>query len=101
MLTIEEFKEYARIDADDRFLNTMLLSASSYFKNKGITDEYLIDLDDKEQLKLGMLMLMTHYYENRGVITDKNLKNIPLGIQTIVFDLKMKCLVRKRELEAL
>lgn len=98
MITIDQFKEYARVDVEEELIGTLRDSASAYFKNKGI-DADLLDDEDKKQLQLGMLMLMTHYYDNRGVVTEKNLKAIPLGIKAIVFDLKHKCMMKRLQNE--
>lgn len=98
MITIEQFKEYARVDVEEPIIETFKNSASAFFKNKGI-DADLLDDEDKKQLQLGILMLMTHYYDNRGVTTEKNLKAIPLGVKAIVLDLKHKCMIRKEALK--
>lgn len=95
MVTVDQFKEYARVDVvEDETIELLLQSASVYFKNRGI-DAELLDDEDKKQLQLGILMLMTHYYDNRGVVTDKNLKAIPLGLKAIVMDLQHKCMVHR------
>lgn len=91
MVSIDQVKEYSRIEADEQTINTLIMSASSFFKSKGITYDKLTDADDIANLDLAILMLVDHWYNNRGVTTDKNLRQIPMGIQSIIFALQLKC----------
>lgn len=90
MITTVEIKEYSRIDADDNTLQLMLDSASSHFESKGIKEEYLTG-KDIDRMNLGLLMLVDHWYNNRGAYTDKNLYQIPMGVNSIIFGLKLTC----------
>jgi uncharacterized phage protein (predicted DNA packaging) len=99
MIIIDQIKEYSRIDADDITLQMMIDSASSHFESKGVKEEYLTNPKDVERLKLGMLMLVDHWYNNRGAFSEKDLKTIPLGVNSIIFSLQMIC-KKNRELIA-
>jgi hypothetical protein len=95
MLDINELMEYGRIgDVPEVYLQTMVQAASSVFLNKGIKEE-LLTSDEKATMNLGMMMLVTHWYENR-IVVSKNGDNAPLayGVDTIIFDLKLKCAKR-------
>ena len=91
MVSIDQVKEYSRIEADEQTINTLIMSASSFFKSKGITYDKLNDADDIAKLDLAILMLVDHWYNNRGVTTEKVLRQIPMGIQSIIFTLQLKC----------
>lgn len=94
MLTIDELKEYLRVDADEVTLQTMLLSASSIFTNAGVK-ESLLDGDNLYLLNLGKMMLISHWYENRGMLqdNDKMVTNLPMGVRHIINTLKIRCKV--------
>lgn len=69
---LDELKEYLRIDGNDEdiTLSTFLQTSISYLENAGVkqpSDYYLI-VNEKEifaQHRLAIMMLATHFYENR------------------------------------
>jgi len=96
---LEELKEYLRMDGDDenRSLSTFLETAISYLKNSGVKqpDDYYLIVDGKDifaQHRLAVMMLATHFYENRIAITPSTIKTaqqtIPYGLQSIILQLK-------------
>lgn len=94
MQLLDELKEYLRIDGNDEdtTLSLFLSSAQLVLENSGVKlpkDYYLI-VDDKDvfaEHRLAVIMLATHYYENR--IATTNMKNeIPYGVQTMILQLK-------------
>lgn len=92
MLDINELQQYGRFeDASEIYLQTMIEAASSVLFNKGVKEDLLND-KEKSSMKLCEMMLVTHWYDNRIVVT-KNGDNAPLayGVDTIIFDLKIKC----------
>lgn len=100
MLTlIEELKEYLRIDGDEEnsSLSLFLQSAISFLEKAGVKqpkDYYLIkdDVDIFALHRLAIMLLATHFYENRISITPTTIKTaqipIPYGLQSIILQLK-------------
>lgn len=99
MELLDELKEYLRIDGDDenRSLATFIQVGQSYLENAGVkqpTDYYLI-VEGKDvfaQHRLAVMMLATHFYENRIAITPSTIKTaqqpIPYGLQSMILQLK-------------
>ncbi|QGG51605.1 head-tail connector protein [Lysinibacillus pakistanensis] len=96
---LDELKEYLRIDGndEDRSLSTFLQTAISYLENAGVKQpsDYYLTVNDKEvfaQHRLAIMMLTTHFYENRIAITPSTIKTaqqtIPYGLQSIILQLK-------------
>lgn len=96
MTLLNDLKEYLRIDGDDenRSLSDFLQTAQLYLENAGVkqpSDFYLI-VEGKDifaQHRLAIMMLATHYYENRVVYNSgKSGDGIPYGLQTLILQLK-------------
>ena len=93
---LEELKEYLRIDGDDenQSLSLFIQSAQSYLENAGVKQpsDYFLSVEGKDvfaQHRLAIMMLATHYYENRIVYSaGKSGEVIPYGLQTIILQLK-------------
>lgn len=68
-ITVDFIKHYMRIDhdLDDEELRLYLLSAISYV-TKYVRGEYLDDVD----LIMPVLMLVSHFYENKTPINNNN-----------------------------
>lgn len=65
-MELKEIKEFLRVDfdEDDALIGSLKLSAESYIKNAGSnTNDYANSI-----YKLAVLMLISHWYENREVI---------------------------------
>lgn len=96
---MSELKEYLRIDGDDesQTLSLFLHAAKNVIADAGVTvplDPFLKVNDDDlhASYRLGIMMLATHYYENRMVITPTLAKveqtPIPYGLKAIILQLK-------------
>lgn len=96
---LNELKEYLRIDGDeeDSSLSLFVQSAISYLGNAGIKKpidpfEKVDEVDIHSQYRLAILMLTTHWYENRLVITPTMAKveqtPIPYGLESLILQLK-------------
>jgi len=94
-----DLKEYLRVDGDEEepFLSLLLASAKIYLKNAGISEpgdlKHLTSGDDPNALyKLVVMMMTTHWYENRMVVTAGTARAgqtpIPYGVESIILQLK-------------
>jgi uncharacterized phage protein (predicted DNA packaging) len=99
MTLLEELKEYLRIDGgdEDNILSSFLSSSQSYLANSGVKQpsDYYLKVNDKDvfaQHRLAIMILATHFYENRLAITPSTIKvaqiPIPYGLQSIILQLK-------------
>lgn len=98
---MSELKEFLRIDGDDenQTLSLFLNAAKNVLADAGVIvplDPFfkVNDNDLHASYRLGIMMLATHYYENRMVITPTLAKveqtPIPYGLQAIILQLKHK-----------
>lgn len=98
-LLLEELKEYLRIDGDDEYssLSMFLQSSIAYLENAGVKQpkDYYLEKNGTEIFalhRLAIMMLATHFYENRIAITSTTIKvaqiPIPYGLQSIILQLK-------------
>ena len=94
---LAELKEYLRIDGDyeDQSLSMFIQSAKSYFENAGVRQpsDYYLSVEGKDvfaQHRLAIMMLATHYYENRIVYSsgNKSTNLLPYGLQSMILQLK-------------
>ncbi|WP_428909473.1 head-tail connector protein [Niallia sp. Krafla_26] len=96
---LEELKQYLRIDGDDEnsSLSTFLSAAISYLIGSGVKQpqDYYLKVDGKDVFslhRLAIMMLATHFYENRIAITPTTIKTaqipIPYGLQSVILQLK-------------
>lgn len=99
MLLLEELKDYLRIDGDeeDSSLSLFLQSAISFVERAGVKTpadpfEIIDDVDVHSQYRLAVMMLATHWYENRVVINPITVKvaqiPIPYGLESMILQLK-------------
>lgn len=87
---MEAAKEYLRIDGDqdDKMLGLLINSAKEYFSNAGVKEQ------ESELYQLGIMMLVTQWYENRSQNEFGKISNaIEMGLQTIILQLKAGDLV--------
>lgn len=77
-------KEHLRIDGeqDDSSLALFIDSAEEYMTNAGVVEQ------NSSLYKLGVLMLVTHWYENRAAVSDDLPRKLELGLQSIILQLK-------------
>lgn len=96
---LKELKEYLRIDGDDEnsSLSMFLQSSIFYLENAGVKQpqDYFLQKSGVDLFslhRLAVMMLATHFYENRIVITPTTIKvaqiPIPYGLQSIILQLK-------------
>lgn len=71
-ISVEFVKKYLRIehDLDDIELHIYLESAKSYIQN--YTSMTIEELDNHKEVIICVLMLCSHFYENKSLIVDKN-----------------------------
>ncbi|MDQ0268878.1 putative phage protein (predicted DNA packaging) [Cytobacillus purgationiresistens] len=79
----ETVKEYLRIDGteDDKLLGFLIDSAKEYLTGAGVKGT------DSKRYELAVIMLVTHWYENREAV-GKVLGKVQLGLQSIILQLK-------------
>ncbi len=84
---MEQVKEYLRIDGsrDDEMLQLLINSAKEYLDNAGVKE---IQHKASDQYKLAIIMLVTHWYENREQVVGSVSNAISLGLQSIILQLK-------------
>ena len=83
LLTMEEIKAQLRLDedfdADDRHLQLKL-----YAPDETIPDSDPDGLHLPDDIRLGMLMLISHFYENRSSVTDVEKMELPMSFNWLV-----------------
>lgn len=88
-MTLEEIKTYLKIDGEheDMLLIDLQSIAESYLEEAGIKSNY-----SKPTYRLCVLMLITHYYSNRGVIIEKSkysTEDVPFGARALIQQLQL------------
>lgn len=76
IVTIEDLKEYARIDHsdDDNLFRSILVACKSYIKTyTGLTLE---QMDDKEDLTMALFILSNEMYDNRAYTIQNDKVNV-------------------------
>ena len=63
-------------------LGLLLNSAKEYLTNAGVKEQ------ESELYKLGIMMLVTHWYENREQVSERIPHNLSMGLQSIILQLK-------------
>lgn len=86
MADITNLARYAVLDpdADRTILEICLDAAKEWFTGAGVVERTNSKLYD-----IGVYMLATHYYDRRGVIADGSVDTIPLGVQSIMHQLRL------------
>ena len=86
LLTMEEIKAQLRLDedfdADDRHLQ--LLACAAQKRTETIPDSDPDGLHLPDDIRLGMLMLISHFYENRSSVTDVEKMELPMSFNWLV-----------------
>lgn len=79
----EEIKQFLRVDGseEDVLIESLQLAAEEYMTNAGVTKDY-----SKELYKLGIKLLVGHWYENRSIVGKED--KIAFSLDTIVTQLK-------------
>lgn len=87
-MDILEVKEFLRLEQgyteEDIFINSLIIAAKEYIKNATG-----LDYDDTNELyKLGVKILVTHWYENREAISEKKTDKIAFSLNSILTQLQ-------------
>lgn len=88
-LTLEDIKLYLKIDGDyeDMMLLNLKTMAECYLSEAGIPNAY-----NKPTYRLCVLMLVSHYYSNRGVIVESvkySMEDVPFGARSLIQQLQL------------
>ncbi|AMO47616.1 Phage protein [Enterobacter sp. FY-07] len=98
LLTLSEIKAQLRLDEDFTEEDTLLgllgdavqartesyLNRTLYEKNTTVPDTDPEGLALPDDVKLGMLLLLTHYYENRSSVSEIEKVEMPLAYNWLV-----------------
>lgn len=84
---IDQVKAFLRVDGsrDDELLRLLIDSAKEYLSNTGVKEE---QHKKSDQYNLAIIMLVTHWYENREQVIGSVSETISLGLQSIILQLK-------------
>lgn len=84
---LKQVKEYLRVDGkrDDEMLGFLIDSAKEYLSNAGVKEN---QHEESNQYELAIIMLVTHWYENREQVIGSVSETISLGLQSIILQLK-------------
>lgn len=87
MPSIEELRRYAVLDPDGDVatLNMCMEAAKQWFANAGVAEP----TEPNKLYDLGVYMLAVHYFDNRGAIGSKNDEQLPLGVFSIMHQLRL------------
>lgn len=99
LLTLPEIKQQCRINPDDDsrdlLLNIYGQSAQKFIENKTGRKLFALienipaengwyeSLEDAPDLKLAMLMLVTHFNENPSATTEESTKTVPYSVKSL------------------
>lgn len=85
MLTLEQLKDFLRIDStfteEDSFLSSLLLSTEKFIKNATAPEADT----NSELFQLAQRLLSAHWYENRG-LTGKS-EQLPFHLESILLQI--------------
>lgn len=87
MPSMEELRRYAVLDpeGDTQTLEMCLEAAMTWFENAGVPKP-----DEPNRLyDLGVYMLAVHYFDNRGAMGTKNDSELPMGVFSIMHQLRL------------
>lgn len=98
LLTLEEIKRQLRLEADyndeDELLTLLggavqrrtenFLNRTLYDANSGVSDNDPDGLALTDDIKLGMLLLVTHFYENRSSVSEVEKTEMPQSYTWLV-----------------
>lgn len=83
-MDLQEIKLFLRIDHDDEdlLIQSLVLAAENYLTNAGCKVLYNVEL-----YKLAIMLLVSHFYENREMLSDKKAVT-EFGLPQIILQLK-------------
>ena len=82
MASLELFRRYARIGSDDE-AQLFFDAAKEWLEKAGVQEREGSALYDLAVYQLG-----THYYDNRGVISENGSDQVPMGVFSIMHQLR-------------
>lgn len=96
-ITLQEVKNYLKVENndDDNLINSLLTAAIQYcevFLGRPINEEKMTDenrWEVPEMIKIAILMLIAHWYENRGVIGDKLTGEIAYSVSALLWPYRL------------
>ncbi len=82
-MDIKDIKVFLRIDHDeeDELIQSLIKSGEEYLENAGCKTNY-----DSELYNLAVKMLISHWYENRGLIGSVDF--IKYSLESIIYQLR-------------
>lgn len=87
---LNEIKRYLRLEPDfiddDKDLEELILTAKATIRST--TGKQL--LDEPLLFKLGVKFLVVHWYQNRAIVTEKQVNNVSYTLDMILDDLSLK-----------
>jgi len=85
-MELQEVKEYLRVDSadDDNLIGLLITAADQYLKKSGCDES-----TDPELYGLAQKLLISHWYENRGVVLVGTVsKSFEFSLQSLILSLK-------------
>lgn len=84
-MDLQEIKLFLRTDNDDEdmLIQSLVLAAENYLTNAGCKQLYNVEL-----YRLAIMLLVSHFYENRDVVSDKKTNVTAFGLPQIITQLK-------------
>jgi uncharacterized phage protein (predicted DNA packaging) len=81
----EELKKYLRVttDDEDEIVEGLQLAAEEYLTNAGIKKDY-----EKKLYKLAVKLLVSHWYENRMIQSEKTQTKLSFSLEAIIMQLQ-------------
>lgn len=90
-IDLSTLKEFLRIDGtgEDEFLGFLVEAAKQDLENSGVHEDRIAEKDEKIY-QLAVMMLVTHWYENRMTVTEAKNSQRPMiyGLESIIIKLK-------------
>lgn len=75
----------ANVDTDQELLGLCMESAQRWLENAGVARR-----EDDALYDWAVYMLATHYYDNRGVVLEGGTVEIPMGVTSIMHQLRLE-----------
>lgn len=92
-ITLEEIKNYLKVEhnEDDALIDSMILAAVKHceaFLGRPLSEQNMTQEEMwtvPETVKLAVLMLVAHWYENRGVVLNKTTGEIAYSVSALLW----------------
>lgn len=88
IVTLDEMRSYLRLDdntEEDILIESLLLTAEEYLKS---ATGFTFALKVPETAKLIVKLLVSHWYENRGIVTYSPTNKISFTVDTLLAQLR-------------